>query len=121
MGFNLSNTTLTYSGGFGAGDALYIVWFPTMTTPGVTVSSGTSYGVFRTDTPDSLGTMAWTAPADGTTQSLFSLDNSLGGNPAISNSAFTANFTAVPEPATVGLFGVAALGVILLRRRFRAS
>ncbi len=121
-GFDLSATIFSYSGAFEAGDSLYFVWFPSVETLNATIGAGISYGTFRTDSVDLTfgGTMAWTAPADGTNQRLFSLDSVLGGSPAIDPALFTASqITAVPEPATCSLFGIAALSGILLRRRFR--
>jgi len=117
-GFDLGATTFSYSGAFSEGDALWLVWFPTIATPGSTVAAGTVYGTFRTDAIDTAsgGTMAWTAPADGTNQDLFSLDAALGGDPAVSEAAFTANFVTVPEPAGGALFAVAGLLVLVVER-----
>ncbi len=120
FGLDLSATTFDYGGAFDAGVPLWLVWFPASDTPGASVSAGAAYGKFRTDSIDALGTMAWIAPGDGTNHSLFSLDAALGGEPAIPESAFTANFVVVPES---GAFGPILSGLLLLlgvaRRRLK--
>jgi hypothetical protein len=117
IGFDLGGTTFSYSGAFSEGDALWLVWFPSISTPGSAVGAATAYGTFRTDSVDTTfgGTMAWTAPADGTNQNLFSLDAALGGDPAVSETAFTANFVTVPEPSVTALL-LFLLGAALCHR-----
>jgi hypothetical protein len=123
-GFDLTGTSFSYNSTFTAGDSLYLVWFPSINSINATVGSEVSYGVFRTDSvnnsPGFVGTMAWTAPpGGGTGEQLYSLNSSLGGSPAISQSQFTASFTTVPEPSCYALLGVALLGGCVIRRYFR--
>jgi hypothetical protein len=121
VGFDFSSTTWTYSGSFGQNDNLYFLWFPTISVGGSQVSAGTQYGQFRSDTKDDGGDIAWVAPADGSSNSIYSLTAALGGSPAVSNVEFTATLTAVPEPSSyAALLGACSLGFGLLRRRKRA-
>lgn len=121
IGFDLSGTTFNYSGNFEEGDALWLVWFPSISTPGSTVMAATGYGAFRSDSIDEMGTMAWIAPAEGTNQDLFALDADLGGSPAVSQSAVTANFVTVPEPSVVSLMLSVLLAGQSVRCRLRVN
>jgi len=117
-GFDLSGTTFNL-GTVKQNDLLYMVWFPSISTVGATVGSGVSYGAFRTNNIDASGNMAWIVPSDGN-YGLYSLDSSLGGNPAVSAGALNAtHVTAVPEPSTYGLVGVAAIILAFFRARKR--
>lgn len=121
-GFQIQLSGITYGGDFGAGDKLYLLWFPTLTTIGSTVSSGVSYGVYRSDVPNvASGATAVTggfiAPADGSFINMSAYIGSIAPGSPVTQADFTANLTTVPEPSAVALFGVAALSMTLFRRR----
>lgn len=115
----------TYSGNFNAGDKLYLLWFPTISTLGSTVGAGVSYGAYRSDTPNLPSgatpvTGAFIAPADGSLvniSALFNGPNDIAPGSPVTQADFTANLTTVPEPSAVALFGIAALSITLFRRR----
>lgn len=121
-GFDFSSLTFSYSGSFGQGDNLWLVWFPTVTVVDSIVGSGVSYGTFRTALPDTnlalSDSIGWVAPTDGSISQIVSVSASLGGNPAPSDSSLTASLTtAVPEPATWALLAGSLTTVMVLRRR----
>ena len=102
-----------------AGQTFELVWYPTISTfTNGALTLGSTYGVFRSATIQPGSDIAWVVPAAGTTNGLQFLTASLGGpNP---NSAGTASFTVVPEPASLALTllgGAAVLGAAFQRRR----
>lgn len=103
------------------GTDLGFYWFPGLTTIGDLISSGQSYGFFRSDIIDggSGGDMSFNMPADGFTYTLAAYDDSLGGGYA--SSQFQANSTAgvagIPEPSRMVLALVGFAGLMLRRRR----
>lgn len=124
-GFQVDLTNLSYSGNFNAGDQLYLLWFPTITTIGSTVNAGQTYGVYTSTsiTPNSASgaTMSWFSPADGSSNTLSAYLNSIYSGSGVTTADFTANkIAAVPEPSIYGLFGIGAIGIFLLRGRYRA-
>jgi hypothetical protein len=121
-GFQKDFTALTYSGNFNAGDKLYLLWFPTITTVGATVGAGQTYGSYRTDAVDvaSGANIAWIAPSDGGTYNMSAYLDSIYSGSGVTAADFTASqVTAVPEPSIYGLVGVGAVGLILFRARNR--
>lgn len=120
LGFNLAPTNFDLVGGISQGDSLGFYWFTNL-SPGDTVTAGTSYGFFRSDSvlSGSGADFAWSVPADGSIIELSAyLDSITGSSDGISNSTFSASLTVVPEPATyAAIFGVLALALVAYRRR----
>lgn len=121
--FDFSGLTFEYTGSFNAGDHLYFLWFPSVTTVGATVGSGVSYGSFRSDVVQAASgaDIAWVAPADGN-YTLLGITASQGGDPAVTPAALTANLitagAAIPEPSTAAALAASAiLGFAATRRR----
>ncbi len=116
---------LAFSGDWGAGDALRLYWFPTLTLASTEPGAGTSYGTYS-DLVGIDGSDPWVTPADegatlslryATTDATF-LFAAPGSNlPATAIANLTvASSAVVPEPGTV-LFGLALLGAVGLTRR----
>jgi len=93
----LQPVMFSYSGNFNAGDPLILRWWPSLTT-GALTPGATTFGQFRTDNVENFSTIAWVAPADGTTNDLNFLDTAGGGSEP--NSAGAASFTTAPIPET---------------------
>jgi hypothetical protein len=121
-GFQQNYTGLTYSGNFDAGDNLYLLWFPTISTAGSTVGAGVSYGVYRSSTANTASgaDIGFVAPSDGFAYNMSAYLNSIAGGGGVTAADFTASqITAVPEPSLYGLLGVGAIGLVLFRARNR--
>jgi hypothetical protein len=100
---------------FTTGDSLAVMWFPGLTTSSFSLTSGASYGYFRTNSPSSGA--AWTVPSAGQSVSIEEL-NLLNDTGAMSGRAL---LTAIPEPSTyAAICGLAMLGFAAFRRA-RAS
>jgi hypothetical protein len=114
---------ITYSGNFDAGDDLYLLWFPTITTAGVTVLEGTSYGVYRSSVVNTASgsDIAFIAPPDGGAYTLASYLDTIETGSGVTPEEFTANFTAVPEPATAAMLAMVGIGGLLFMMRRRRS
>jgi len=115
--------SFTLPGGFTQGDSLLLRWWPTITlsgtNPSATPVGGSTYGQ-GIDTSD--GGLAWTLPADGTSdtglQGLFFLTGSSGGSLTEAAGEASHMVAAVPEPATFSLMaGALAIGAFAMRRR----
>lgn len=117
--FSDSASNLTLGGNnWVAGNALALLWFPTLTTSSSTALDGASYGIYfnSATTGTSLDSGdPWITPASGT-KSLNLLTSGFGGSHT--NAATTASLTvsAVPEPSRV-ILAAFGLGLISLRRR----
>jgi len=118
--------SFSYSGNFGAGDQLLLVAYPTLTASSTQPGNGARGFFFRTDSIIDGSTIAWLAPSDGATESLFAYTVGAGG--VVPNNQFTSGsgaaggsgFTTVPEPSTYALLGMSALalgGYVARRRR----
>jgi len=107
---------LTFAGGWGEDDDLLFRWFPTLTTSSISPGAGTSYGEFRTDSPQDGATIGWITPADGATESInFVTTSAFGSNPP---STAVANLSTVPEPSA-GLLVLLSAGLLGISRRRR--
>lgn len=130
VGFDFSGTVFNVVAGSStsattAGDPLYFVWFPTLTSASLntSVAGNVSYGAFTSSIRDESADTGWVVPADGQIVSIISMSSSLGGNPGLTNAQATASFvtTPIPEPSTaVALAGAAILGFAAVRRRRHA-
>ncbi|MCB1095204.1 MAG: PEP-CTERM sorting domain-containing protein [Verrucomicrobiae bacterium] len=98
-------------------DRFQFYWFPDVTTIGTTLLGGESYGSYRSDSITSGSTIAFFAPADGTTNNLFVNSESVGGD--VQNALLQAN-QVVPEPTSASLLVMAAAGALAARRRPRS-
>lgn len=117
-------SVITYSGNFTAGDNLYLLWFPTLTTAGSTVVDGTAYGVYRSDNVNTASgsDIAFVAPPDDNgVYTLAVFDNSLVPASGVTTSDLTANqVAAVPEPSSTAILVMVGIGVVLIQiRRMR--
>jgi hypothetical protein len=119
------NFSISYTGNLGSGDKLYLLWFPTLTTMGSTVGSGISYGLYRSDVVNTASgsDISFALPAGPTFNgSLAGYLDSIAPGSGITTNDFTANYTtAVPEPSTIAVLQVAALVVLMFRRKLRRS
>ena len=114
-GFFTEPITFNLSGSLDAGDPLLLRWWPTLTTSSSAPGGGTPFGQFRTDATENFSDTGWFVPADGSTITLNFLDSSAEGSEP--NSAGTASFTVVPEPASTLLFFIG--GVATAARAWR--
>lgn len=109
---------INFAGDLGAGDALMLRWFPTLTasSPTSSLTVGTIFGQFTSSAPIDVSA-AWFLPSDGATLGLQFLTTSTGvGSWADSQYALATN-TVVPEPSTyAAVLGVLVLGVTGYRR-----
>jgi len=111
--------TFSLSGNLNPGDQILLRWFPQLTLANVATgpSAGNTFGQFRTDLVIDFSDIAWFVPADNTVFSLNFVTLAQGGsNP---ESAGVANMvvTAIPEPSSVALVGVALAGLAGFARR----
>jgi hypothetical protein len=109
--------SITLDSSLTTGDMLGFYWFPTIRFGTGTISGSVSqYGFYRSDSDSFLNnsTTTWFMPAESASVELLAL------TPAFSGSLEPAALTAIPEPSTyVALFGVLALGAVVMRRRNR--
>ena len=125
IGFDFSGAVINVTGNTNANDALYFVWFPTLTgsAVGTTVGGGVSYGAYTSAVKDDLADIAWVVAPDGQNVGIFSLSAALGGSPALTVSQATASLTTtggvvIPEPSSFAvLAGLVAVGMAATRRR----
>jgi hypothetical protein len=119
----------TYAGvtNWAQGQALRLVWLPTLTTSSSSIASGTSYGAYTSATGIDGGS-PWTTPAGGATGSTSNYklymftSNGVIQTGSTASSAGLASLTvagAVPEPSRVMLAAM-GLGAFVLRRRRQA-
>lgn len=113
--------SVSYTGGISQGDNFGLYWFPSISVVGTTVGNSVDYGFYRSDTVDSNAgaDIAFVAPVDGFSYSLFTFDDSIDGS-APTALSFQAEFTttAVPEPSAFALLaGVFGLVMVASRRR----
>lgn len=124
-GFQDLFASITYDGNFGAGDKLYLLWFPTISSIGSVLGGDVSYGVYRSDAVNlaSGSDIAFIAPPDGSTNNLFAFASSIVAGSGVTKSDFTAKFTtvAVPEPGAAALLLFAATGIFFSRGWFRRA
>jgi uncharacterized protein (TIGR03382 family) len=120
FGGSLQGVDLSTITGWGAGDGLALVWFPTLTlsSTGTTTDVGTSYGIFSG--PPASGD-PWVTPDSGTLFLDFFNQGGVvtpGTLPAASGNASN-TVTAVPEPSVSVLAMAGAMFAVLGRRRRR--
>ena len=103
---------LDFTGAWGSGDNLYLVWFPTYTTSTISSVGGASYGsIFLGITPDDTNTANF--------EYLTAQSTNFAGSPGSMPDAI-ANLTVQPVPEPSSFFVLAGLGLMgLLRRRVR--
>lgn len=122
-GFQDLFASINYDGDFGAGDKLYLLWFPTITAIDSFIDGAVSYGVYRSDAVNlaSGSDIAFVAPADGSTSNLFAFDSSIVSGSGVSKGDFTAKYLTnpVPEPAVLALLGLAGFAWLFRRGRTR--
>ena len=104
--------------------ALY--WFPGLTDSAPTLQAGASFGMFQSDNVDTAsgGFSAMRFPSQGSQVDVFYFDTEtltgFGDTPTANTpsvSDFSANFTVIPEPSSVGLALLGVLGLMARRRR----
>ncbi|MCH6258457.1 PEP-CTERM sorting domain-containing protein [Puniceicoccaceae bacterium K14] len=111
--FDFVLPNLEFNDGIDDGDLIGFFFFETLTS-GDVVTAGSNYGFFRTDDTLSLADSSWELPNSGSIISLFAFTDVDG----ISNSTFSTNLTAVPEPSTIaGIAGALVLMIWFHRRR----
>jgi PEP-CTERM motif len=105
------------AGNLNATDNLLLRWFPTLTTGSAQPGSNTQYGEFRSDgAPRNFSDIDWNVPNDGTTNTLNFLTMAASGQEAEAEGR--ADLLTVPEPSSIVLAGLGALGLVgILRRR----
>jgi hypothetical protein len=100
-----------------------MVVYPTLTLSSLQPGFGTVGFFYRTNLIDDASDMAWFAPSDGNTNSLFFYTQNLGGNQT--NDKFTSGagalggngFTTVPEPSTFALLALGSAAFVVMRKR----
>ncbi len=115
---------LTLSGGWGVGDPLALLWFPTLKLADATASSGAQYGLFSGPALD--GSNNWITPADGASgyklwfynADAVSLPDPPPGSHAggLGNASLTVAGV-IPEPSRSLLALIGIAGVAFRRRR----
>ena len=116
-----SNTVLLdYDGtGISPGNYLALYWYPTLDYSqfGSGPSEGMSFGFYRTDAAPDDSTTGWFAPQRGADETLILLSQSQGGS--VPDEALQADYTVIPEPATVGVLMGAAAGLLAFAAKSR--
>src|SRR4051794_18067021 len=102
------------------GDFLLLRWYPTLPVGTASPAAGTPFGQFRVDIIENFSTISWQVPADGSINDLNFLTMSLGGTRPESDGRASLVVTAVPEPSSVALVGVAFAGLVGFARRRKA-
>jgi PEP-CTERM motif len=103
--------------GWNPGDALALMWFPSLNTASAQIPNGTRYNYYSNPLAAD-GSQPWVTPNDPTSNYnlLFYTKSSSGGDlgpgPTASNDATVGRSTqtVVPEPTTIGLAGLGLLG-----------
>ncbi|MBK1792471.1 PEP-CTERM sorting domain-containing protein [Persicirhabdus sediminis] len=108
--------TYTLDGNIASGADIGIYWFLDGVSSGDTLTGGESYGSFTSSDVGVFGDWNMTVPNDGSAVNILYYDTSLGGG--VSESDFWAsNNVAVPEPSSLALIGLGAIGFIIRRRK----
>ena len=114
------------AGSWVTGNALALLWFPTLTTSTSTTTGGDAYGLFAG--PASNGSSPWITPNNGVTnyQLYFLNAGSQTIDPGLSspvastgNASLVVAVGAAPEPSVSCLALLGAAGMVLRRRRSR--
>ncbi|MCF7790208.1 MAG: PEP-CTERM sorting domain-containing protein [Prosthecobacter sp.] len=115
----VSNLTLG-ANNWDAGDALALLWFPTLTTSSGTALAGDSYGIYYNSATSGASLDsgdAWITPASGT-KSLNLLTTDYSGSHTSASTTASFTVSGVPEPSRA-LLAALGLGMVSLRRRRR--
>ncbi len=119
-GFGSDSPSYTYGGDVIAGKQLKLVWYDKTYSAGdAGPGEGVDFGMFRTDSALTGSDTGWFVPADGNTIALSFLTANAGGDSL--ESAGTANFQTIPEPASAVLALLGAGMVYVVRRNTRRS
>jgi len=118
---------------FQAGDALAVVWFPTITltqyNTGTKPTAGTYYGLFTSPVDTSSQGINWFAPAAGTTLApgyglnMWTSNSDFGGTNTPNAGYAALQVIAVPEPSSLALMGggLFAMGAWARRRKVKGA
>lgn len=114
-GLGSDSPSYTYGGSVTAGQKIMLVWYDKAYSAGdVGPGEGVHFGTFRTDSAISGSDSGWVIPADGAAVNVNFLTAAAGGDSL--ESAGTANFQTIPEPASAVLALMGA-GVVYVARR----
>ena len=121
---NITGLNFASIPGWGAGDPLALIWFPSLTQASTSIPFGTPFGIYtRNSAVAAEGSAAWITPANGTSNYPLGFFTTNGEtfspgpsavNPA---SAGRSSQTAVPEPSTLGMAALGVIGLLSRRRR----